>query len=506
MASISQGAKRDSHTVARNSIILLGRYFGIWAANALLVLFLPRYLGAQGLGQVQFSISFVSLFAVGVGLGVKPYLIKEIARDRSQVHAYLGSSIGLRLLLAIAVLAIIVGYTEVSGYSQTARWVMYLAAAYMVITSMAQLMSTFLFGMESMGRASFPEIASKVFVAAAGIAVLVAGAGVIGYAVVLVGGSLVQFGVGAGYVGRLTRFRVDFDKTRMKTLIVAGMPYLLLGFVLNIYTNTDAVMLRFLANEEVVGWHAAALQIFKALQFLPVVLTTALLPTLSRMYKEQAEQTSLVASRSIGVVLLVMMPVGVGLALVSGELIRFLPYPPSFSHTVPILALMGVTLPVTAVLTLLGTIAAAVDRQNRWAVAMCGTALLNIVLNVAAIPMFQHTYGNGGIGAAAVSLVSECVMVIVGIWLVPKGLFNRHLFAIAWKVAVSTGGMALAVLASKGHGLDLGEFIGIGVVAYGALVLMTRTVNAQDLAFLRSTLGKRMGSAQQPATEGEESL
>ena len=115
-----------------------------------------------------------------------------------------------------------------------------------------------------------------------------------------------------------------------------------------------------------------------------------------------------------------------------------------------------------------GAIAAAVDRQVAWAYAMLGTVVLNIALNAAAIPYFQEAHGNGGIGVAGATLVSESVMVLIAIALVPKNLFTRHLATMGARVAACGGVMALAVSPSRRRPHGVAALL--GVAALGAPV------------------------------------
>ena len=65
-------------------------------------------------------------------------------------------------------------------------------------------------------------------------------------------GALVQLLIGAQAVSQLAALRLDFRRARIRTLLVGGMPFLMLGFVLSVYLHIDVVMLRMLTNEEVV--------------------------------------------------------------------------------------------------------------------------------------------------------------------------------------------------------------------------------------------------------------
>ncbi len=55
--------RQDSQIIVSNSLTLLLRRLVLWGLNGVLILFLPRYLGDHGLGQLSFAQSFSYLFA-----------------------------------------------------------------------------------------------------------------------------------------------------------------------------------------------------------------------------------------------------------------------------------------------------------------------------------------------------------------------------------------------------------------------------------------------------------
>ncbi len=181
----------------------------------------------------------------------------------------------------------------------------------------------------------------------------------------------------------------------------------------------------------------------------------------------------------------------VGISLFSREIIVTLPYPDAFSNTVPLLTILALTIPVTTFLVILGTIAVAVDRQKVWAIGLLATVVLNVVLNVLAAPYFQSHYGNGGIGVALTTLLSEILMVSIGIWLMPRGVIDRAMAMTILKVGVASGAMAL-VLLLKNLGLDPILAVIGGAVTYGGLVLVTGAVTMEDLRFVRSLVVRKL--------------
>jgi O-antigen/teichoic acid export membrane protein len=496
----------DSYIVVNNTVILFLRFLALWALGWVMVLFLPRYLGDQGLGQLQFALSFVSLFTIALALGVRHYLIKEVARNHAQIHAYLGSALGLKLLTTAVVVPAIVVIASQTDYSAEAKWAIYAAAIWMVVTSFAHLLGGVLNGLEDMTWPSLSETANKLAVVAIGVPVLVTGHGVLVYIGVLVAGAVVQLVINAWYLGRRYPLKIDFKPHAVKALVIGGAPFLLMGFVLGVYQHVDVVMLRIISSEAVVGWYAAAMQIFRSVEFLSLVLTTALLPTLSRLHVNAAPVLAAMAKRSIVVIGLFTVPLALAICLLSREIFTLLPYPDVFQSSAPLLSVLALSIPITAFLTILGTIAVAVDRQQRWALAMVGTLALNVGLNALAIPYFQQAYNNGAIGASLATLASESAMVLVGVWLMPKGVLDKGTGITFLKIGLCSGIALLVVLLLHQFGLPKPALLVIGGVIYAGLALATRAVLWGELRFLWQAVSHRVKAGkQQVVREGEES-
>ena len=103
MAEIArtQRASRDTQILVNNGIILLSRRLLLWVFSGVLVLFLPKYLGDQGLGQLAFAQSIAALFTTFLALGLSEFLIKEFARNNSLIKTHLTSAIGLRVVMSL---------------------------------------------------------------------------------------------------------------------------------------------------------------------------------------------------------------------------------------------------------------------------------------------------------------------------------------------------------------------------------------------------------------------
>jgi O-antigen/teichoic acid export membrane protein len=466
--------------------------------GSVMVLFLPRYLGDEGLGRLQYALSFVSIFAVGVALGTRQFLIKEIARDRSSILKHLGAAQGLRLVMGVWMLACIFMIARLRGDSGETMLVVILAAFWMVISSFSSIESAVIQGQENMTWPAMAEVANKLVVMVAGITVLVMGGGIIGYASVLVAGAIINFVLNAAYVHRRFGFDFSLDKRKLRALAIGGAPFLLITFLTGAYSHTDVIMLHAFTTDAQVGWYAAALQIYRFVEFLPVALTTALLPTLARVHATHLPSLLSLAKKALAAGALVMVPISLGLSVISSDLIAFLPYPEGFKNSVPLVTILALTIPATALLTVMGTIAMASDKQKAWSIALLGTVLLNAATNAAAIPYFAEHHDNGAIGAALMTLLSEIFMMIIALRFIMRELVDRELGGVFLKTLGAGGAMVGVCLLARHYGAGAGLIVPLGVLVYSLIVLATGAVKTSDLRFIWNVLSKRLTGDRRP--------
>src|SRR6266581_4007555 len=120
-----------------------------------------------------------------------------------------------------------------------------------------------------------------------------------------------------------------------------------------------------------------------------------------------------------------------------------------------------------------GLVAAIGGRSHRWRSGP--------VPNVLLIPYFQRTRGNGAIGAAISLLLTELVLVGIGV-VVIRSCFNREFLDRLARATLATAGMGLAVLAARSFGFA--PAIVTGLVVYPVLAIWLGAVSLQELGQL----------------------
>src|SRR6266571_1302037 len=110
--------------------------------------------------------------------------------------------------------------------------------------------------------------------------------------------------------------------------------------------------------------------------------------------------------------------------LVASRLISLL-YGPDFTESVPVMTWLALSVPPMYMNIMVNQILIARRQQMLWTKAMAVACVINPVLNVLLIPYCQRTRGNGAIGAAISLLLTELVLVGIGV-VVIRSCFNRE--------------------------------------------------------------------------------
>ena len=277
----------------------------------------------------------------------------------------------------------------------------------------------------------------------------------------------------------------------VRELLADGWPFLLFGLTMALQPNIDAIFLSKLAPAEVVGWYAAARKLLGALVFPAGALIGALYPTLCRLYEEDRTEYLRMTNRALSTSAIVVVPLAVGTALFADTAIgifskeAFGPAADNLRLLSPFILLVYFSMP-------LGSALLAAGRQSAWAAVQLACVVVSIVLDPLLVPWFQLRTGNGGLGICVATLVSEVLMVSAGVWLTPRGVFDRH-FAKTLSLAFVAGGAMVLV------GLLLSSitpFVAApaSLVAYLVCLWGVGGAEEEQLAVLKGALARRLRS------------
>ncbi len=449
--------------ILKNTAVLFVGQFSTWALTIIYTIYVPRRVGAYGWGELAIAGAWTTVGATMVALGMGTLMVRDMARDHRKAPDMIGVAIVTRLLLIVPCMLIIVALAW--GYPLHTQVVIYILSLGMVFQLLTGPFQAGFQAIEQMKFNSFSDVISKAIVALVSVGLVLVGRGIILISTVSAVASLFVLGLNIIWwrrYGGPIHLRLDFKLVRY--LVVGGLPFWATGIFLTIYLYVDAIMLSYMTNETVVGWYSVPTRLFGTLLFIPVILSTAMFPALSRSFKRAPREMVKMARRSFNLLTCFSLPVAVGGMLLSRQLILML-YGQQFIPSIPIMVVLSATLVPTYLNILVNQFLVAADRQIAWTKVMAAVCVLNPLINLGLITFYQRTHGNGAFGAALALLATEALMTIAGVALLPRGVLGRSNVVSMIKSCAAAGLMALAMWFTRSY------FIAVPIAA-GALVYM----------------------------------
>lgn len=308
----------------------------------------------------------------------------------------------------------------------------------------------------------------------------------------------------AGFLYLATReavgleLRVDFEET--KKVLRTSLPFFIAIAAVYLGASVDVVLLRRLvqADSQEVGWYSAAREIARLSAMMMPVLTGVLVPMMSRAMHNDENEFYRLVRRGMEGVCVVSMPLTLLLALSAKFAIGFVlrqEFEPAH-YSLEWLAPTFVLAYVNSLLWL-----ALMIMKRSWTitiVSIIGTALLPILILIAA-PLTRGT-GDGkmGMGVAMALSARELILAVVYLAIVGK----RALDARATGAIVKSLGICGAVVATHVLLASLGDLrLLVDALLYGVLALALRVIRIGDvLNLLRLIKNRRQLQAEATST------
>lgn len=497
-------AESPASRLIRNLAYLTTGQIATWVLSALWAFIVPRKIGAAGMGVMVVAWSVTGILSNIEALGTSNFLITEIARRPQRARNLIADAIALRLLLAVPVWVLLALYLKLSHPSTVQLVVLLLAAASMQLQLIGQTILAGFQGLEKMQYYVYADVISRICGAGGSVVLVLFGFGVEALMALAVLGAASMLAMSIAWAHRHLGFALPSKLGDIKTVAVGSLAFWANSVFISIYAWIDSVVLAILTNATVVGWYGAPLKLYATLMFVPVIVTTAVLPRLSSAHEKGLESFRAVLLPTAELIVLVSFPVAAGTIAVSRPLVSLI-YGPDFANSVIILTLLAVSLPPLYLNIVVGQALTASKRQLEWTKVMAVAAVLNPIINVFAIRYFAANFGNGAIGATLSLFATELFTVAAGTYLM-RDVIRALRLGRLFKALLASIFMGVAVFLAGRYGLVLQ--IGLGVVIFAMLAILLKLFNADEIAILSQLIApiRKALRLDKPAPERPQNL
>ncbi len=477
-----------TRAVARNAFHLLLGQVGTTVLAILLAACLGRFLGAADFGLYYLLTSTSSFAYVLVEWGQSPYVIAEVARNRERAGPLLGTSLVLRVIGALVITAVACVALALLGYERRTCWLAALFIATFLPFFLVQGYAMIFRGFERMDLEASATVVNKVLVLGLTAAAFAVHGGLAG-ALIAQGiagvGSLV---LAAWLFKRLQVRHLGAQLENAKAILAGGTPIVATSLSNAASQYLEVVSLSKFALVETVGWYGAARNIFGTIVSIAAILGTAAFPGLSRAAGDTKEfRRELAAAMRPLLGIAALATVGsylfadVGVGIVFGRA--------KFAQAALIIKANAPGQFLLFIDFLLGAATVALGRAKWLALVKALNILLAVGLYVTLIPLFQHRYGNGGIGVVIANGVAETAMLAAIVGIFPRGALAGSLLVDAGRALAASAGTLLLFRVLPRFTPVLG--IPVCVIAFLGLAAAVGLIRRAELEGFRKLLLRR---------------
>jgi len=458
---------------------------------------LARYLAPEDLGKYYLAISFTTIFAIIIDLGLANVLTREVARilnsgqtdkgeDDFDKIKFLRIVLFIKIPLAIFSIATIIILANILSYSILVKQLIYVSIVAMFLDSFTLTFWAYIRGHHVLKYESLGVVLFQIIVFSFGLLSLKMEKGLLFLMSAMVLASFVNFIFSASLVKFKFKTKISplYESKLLKYIVGMSIPFALFAILQRLYMYLDSVLLASLAGDKYVGLYQIAFKIIFALQFLPMAFMASLYPAFALYYKENKEQLTISFERAINYLLIVSIPVSLGIFAIADKIILI--FKPEYTEAVWPLRIVILSLVFIFINFPIGAILNACDRQKINTRNMAIVLLFSVALNLFLIPKYQT------IGASITVLVSNILMFILGVMIVPaivKIRFSK-IFLIMAKALASGVLMFIVVMFLKDK-INIFVNIIISAIIYIGAIFTLGAFNRRDItSILMSFKGK----------------
>jgi O-antigen/teichoic acid export membrane protein len=432
-----------------------------------------RVLGAQAFGTYNLARAIVDYAFLPVALGVTAVAIREIAGKRDDPATVAGRALTIRLsigslsLLAVLACAFLI--------QDPALRLLVLVLSPMVVSQSFDIGWLFTAYENQRPPAVINTVGRIVYFVLVLFLVRVPGGAWIVAVALVVELSLTtvlqwSFRPGPITAARPSRGTIDGILGHWRRSLPIGAGQL----AYRLKTNVDVLLLGVLAPRAQVGVYSAGYRLVLFVNTIATILASVLIPRMSRAGRTAGELSDLVG-RTFRLAGVVGLGMAVGGASLAGSAMSLL-FGDEYASGGPVLAVLMVGAGFIMVSSTLGGIAIAVDRSRRYAQIMWAGVVLNLAVNLVAIPRF------GILGAAWATMTTEAflgIAIAVVLWKDGVSQIVNALWVGRMAICALVCGLLLQVpVVQDASVLVSGS---VFLLAYAALVLATGLAGMSDL-------------------------
>jgi len=282
--------------------------------------YISRVLGVENLGKVNFSGVVVYWFTLIASFGTVIYGVREVAKirdNKDDLSRLFSEMLAIKAILTVTTLVVYVPLIfTVERFSQ--EWVLFLVQGSALLLNIVSI-DWFFQGIEEYKYISIRGVISRVISLVAMFLMIKERGDYIEYAGIAI--FALSFANILNYFYALKFVNISFKNLQLKKHIKPLLIFFGSIMITTVYNTLDQVFLGFVKGDAEVALFARSKQFYALGLAVLLTLNNVFFPRIANYFIKDREQYNNLLKLSINIIILIALPITVGLALLSYEII-----------------------------------------------------------------------------------------------------------------------------------------------------------------------------------------
>lgn len=396
-----------------------------------------RYLGPSNYGLINYAASIIAFVTPLMQVGLDGILVQEIINNKDEEGNIIGTSLSMSLCSSVLCIVGVFSFTLIANHDEKQTIIVCVLYSIVLIFQALEMIQYWFYAKLMAKYVSLTMLGAYIIISLYKIFIIISGKSIywfalsnaIDYAII----SIILITI---YI-KLGNQKLSFSMATAKRLFSKGKYYIVANMMVTIFAQTDKIMLKFILNDEIVGYYSAAVTCASMTAFVFVAIIDSARPVIFESKKESqlSFETNMTLLYSIIIYFALIQSFVI---TILANIIVLIIYGNQYINSVlPLRIIVWYT-----TFSYIGAIRniwmlAENKQKHLWIINLSG-AILNVILNLIFIPLW------GINGAALTSLLTQIFTnVILGYIIKPirynnklmlKGLSIKNLYVLLKKV------------------------------------------------------------------------
>lgn len=471
----------EKKTIVRNIKWLTISKIFIYLLSIITITLIPRYLGVEGYGQLNFIISFVGIFSIIGDLGLQTLIIRDISKNTKKAEEYFNNLFLFRILISLLfVFMVFIFALFLKSPPTLGQIIIYTIGISFVLLSNFNI--SFLNGFQEIKYQAISDAIQKITYTLGAILVVILNYKLFGIIVASAISSVFLFLFSFFAIRKFIKIKkLKFNKKYIKEKIILASPFILTTIFWMIYFNIDRIFITLIKGNYATGLYSISYTFIGFLLSILGILSTTFFPVLSNVSNNKQKLKSIV-DKYLLLMYLFCIPVTIGGIYLAPKIISLVFGSQYLGGTLAFQLIMFFFL-----LNSIGIInyhLLITNNLEKYSLNILGmSATTNIILNFIFVPWL------GIIGAAITTIISEIIIFTISYKKIKTDIIKINYLSPIIKPLVASGFMLFGIMLFSHiypsgilhNNFDVLILIAIGGIIYTITLFVTKAITLKQI-------------------------